>query len=203
LELHPQDRWIALRLAETLARCGAWREALVAHGRGGPSDVDAATEGFLLDRAGHAGEARRALREALRRNPRQPLALYVLDRLRAGKRPDPRRALNLRRTDDEAQSFSPAALSRTAESCGLRACARALRGGNWAAALATAEKSGHARDLGLRRLLGWLKLNCGDARGALEETARALDATLDPEDAAAAWLRHRILASWKTDEAAR
>lgn len=194
LELHPQDRWISRRLAEALALCGEWEAALAAHGSGGSSDVDVATEGFLLARAGRPREAARALREALRRNPRQPLALYALERRRAGRPLDPRRAMELRRVEDPSPAFSPEALARTAESCGLRACAAALRRGDLGEALARVEGAAPAREAGLSRLRGWLKLARGDERGALEETARSLDATLDPEDAAGVWLRARILA---------
>ncbi|NNN04460.1 MAG: tetratricopeptide repeat protein [Elusimicrobia bacterium] len=193
LELHPRDRWISLRLAESLARCGAWEEALAAYGRGGPSDADAAMEGFLLARAGRGRQASRALEEALRRNPRQPLALYVLACRRAGRRPDPRRAFALRRVEDPAASFAPEALARTARSCGLRGCAAALLRADARGALARAQERPASREAGFYRVLAWLKLSCGDARGALEETARSLDAALDPEDAAGRWLRARIL----------
>ena len=51
------------------------------------------------------------------------------------------------------------------------------------------------REARLYRLRGWLKLHCGDAAGAAEDASRALDATLNPADEAALWLRGRARAA--------
>jgi tetratricopeptide (TPR) repeat protein len=187
LELHPQDRWVARLRALSLALCGRWEEALAAFGGVGHSDDDAALAAYLLARCGRRGEARAAAARALSRNPAHPLARAV----RAGRAPRAPEALSSLAQGDPAAAFGPGVLAETAARAGLKKCARSLRRGDLAAALAAADGESRLRDAGLYRLRGWLKLSSGDAAGAVEDASRALDATLDPSDRAALWLRSR------------
>ncbi len=193
LELHPQDRWVARRLAETLALCGQWNCALEALGVRGSSDADAAFESFLLSRAGRAKESARSLREALRRNPAQPLALYLRERQRIGRLASAPNALRLLRVQDPFAAFSKEVCVRTARGAGRGACADALQRGDLQDACRSLEDADSARDGALLRLRAWLKLSCGDWPGALEDAGRALDSTLDPEDSSARLVRDRAL----------
>jgi tetratricopeptide (TPR) repeat protein len=187
LELHPQDEWVKRLRAVSLALVGDWGGARASFAGGGPSDDDAALEAYLLARGGLRAEARAAAEKALRRNSRHPLAGAVL----RGKIPGVEAALSSLGQGDPAAAFSPDVLARAAKEAGLAACGRALLRGDARAALAGATSARPRRDAGLYRLRGWLKLSTGDPRGALEDAARALDATLDPFDPAAIWLRAR------------
>ncbi|MBI3565764.1 MAG: tetratricopeptide repeat protein [Elusimicrobia bacterium] len=191
LELHPQDRWVARLRALSLALAGDWAGALAGFDGVGHSDDDAALRAYLLARAGRAAESRAAAAEALRRNADHPLARAV----RAGRLPDAGAALSSLAQSDPASAYEPRVLAEAAARAGLSPCARALKKGDLAAALRAAQEERPRRDAGLYRLRGWLKLATGDAAGAIEEASRALDATLDPSDRAALWLRRRAWAA--------
>ncbi|MDE2511163.1 MAG: tetratricopeptide repeat protein, partial [Elusimicrobia bacterium] len=190
LELHPQDRWVKRLRAIALALNGDWDGAHAACGGRGYSDDDAALESYLLARRGLRREARAAAEEALKRNDRHLLARAV----RAGRLPDAGAALSALAKGDPGTSYSPENLLRAAVNAGLSGCARALRRGDLNAALAAC-RDARQRDAGLYRLRAWLKLSGGDAAGAVEDSSRALDATLDPFDPAALWLRARAQAA--------
>jgi len=91
-------------------------------------------------------------------------------------------------------SFETRRLADDARELGLKDCAAALGRGDATRALAACAENGR-REARLYRLRGWLKLHCGDAAGAAEDASRALDATLDPTDTAALWLRKRARAA--------
>jgi len=95
---------------------------------------------------------------------------------------------------DPAASFETPRLIADARELGLKNCAKALTRGDATRALSAC--AGEARrEARLYRLRGWLKLHCGDAAGAAEDASRALDATLNPADEAALWLRGRARAA--------
>ncbi len=191
LEMHPQDRWVMRLRALSLALAGDWPGALAAFGGDGHSDDDAALTAYLLARCGRRKDARAAAAIALRRNPSHALARAV----RSGRRTPAHEALAALAQADPAAAFEPRVLAQTAAECGLKDCSRALRRGDLAAALAASRTERPRRDAGLYRLRGWLKLSTGDPAGAVEEASRALDATLDPSDRAALWLRRRAWAA--------
>ncbi|MFI5346169.1 MAG: tetratricopeptide repeat protein [Elusimicrobiota bacterium] len=190
LEIHPQDKWVMRLRAISLALNEDWHGAHAAFGGVGNSDDDAALEAYLLARRGLRREARAAAMEALRRNKRHSLAHGVL----GGRLPGTSVALSSLGQGDPAAAFSTEHLIRVAASAGLPGSVRALRRGDMSAALA-AFPDRAKRDSGLYRLRGWLKLASGDALGAIEDASRALDATLDPFDPAALWLRSQAQAA--------
>lgn len=99
-----------------------------------------------------------------------------------------RRLLEPRPQGDPARDFETSRLIADARELGLADCAKALAKGDATKALAACA-SATRRESRLYRLRGWLKLGAGDAAGAAEDASRALDATLDPTDSAALWLR--------------
>jgi tetratricopeptide (TPR) repeat protein len=105
-----------------------------------------------------------------------------------------RNLMNERPQGDPAASFETSRLIADARELGLKECAKALAAGDATRALAACAKQTR-REARIYRLQGWLKLHCGDAAGAAEDASRALDATLDPTDAAALWLRGRARAA--------
>jgi tetratricopeptide (TPR) repeat protein len=185
LELHPQDRWVMRLRALSLALAGDWTPALAALPPGALSDDDEALRAYALARSGRAAEGRAAAAGALRLNPAHPLARA----LAAGRVPALAEAVAALSAGDPAAAFSTEVLARAARAAGLRAGARALERGDARAALAACGEV--PRDSSLYRLRGWLRLSCGDAAGAVEDASRALDASLDPTDRAALWLRAR------------
>jgi len=189
LELHPQDRWIMRLRALSLALAGDWAAALAALPPGALSDDDAALRAYALARVGRASAARAAAADALRRNPAHALAR----RLAAGRVPSAPEAFAALGAGDPSAAFAPEILARAARGAGLARAADALRRGD--AARALEDCGGVRRDGSLLRLRGWLKLSTGDAAGAVEDASRALDATLDPTDRAALWLRARARAA--------
>jgi tetratricopeptide (TPR) repeat protein len=180
LELHPQDRWVARRLAAALALSGDWTGALDAYRLAGPSDDDAAFEGVLLWRAGRTAEAQLAFSRAgaggswkAVRSKSFSLKRFLISRAR---RPP-------------GEELAPAAMARRAKALGLTACAAAVVRGDWSKALEGAQVAPSTPQAPYRILLGWLRLRCNDPKGALEEAARALDATLNPDDGIALRIR--------------
>ncbi len=191
LELHPQDRWISRLRSISYMLAEDYVAALESSGGIGTSDEDAALHSYLLARCGRSSAARVAAVEALRRNPSHPLAKAI----RSRRLPPVDEALSALDAGDPSSSFSPEVLIRTALDSGLKECARSLKHGDMTGALSSSMPDRPRRDAGLYRLRGWLKLSTGDAAGAVEEASRALDATLDPFDRAALWLRQRSRAA--------
>ena len=212
IALEPRDPWAKAWRGETLRRLGEWDAALadfdaalrldpalswphagrgdclLALGKAAPAlaAVDRslalhefcgpahALRGRALLALGRRKEARAALESALELHPQDVWIRKLLE-------PSPR--------IDPSSSFSTPRLAADARELGLRDCARALSRGDAERALAACADG--RRESRLYRLRGWLKLSCGDAAGAAEDASRALDATLDPTDAAALWLRRR------------
>lgn|GEM_PF-2662248 len=164
---------------------GAWKDvdrSLALQDFCGPAH---AVRGRVLLALGRTAEAADAFARAVEHHPQDEWLKRRRDEARAAARG----AARPRPTAPEA-SFAPERLLADASSLGLGGVARALRRGDEAAALAACD-AGRRRESRLYRLRGWLKFRCGDAAGAAEEASRALDATLDPDDASAQWLRAR------------
>ncbi|HEX4046463.1 MAG TPA: tetratricopeptide repeat protein, partial [Elusimicrobiota bacterium] len=212
IALEPRDPWARVWRGETLRRLGEWGAALAdfdaalkldpklswSHaGRGecllalgkpaaalGALDHSLALQPFCgpahalrgrtLLALGRRKEARAALEEALELHPQD---VWI------------RSLLKPRPCVDPSASFATRRLAADARELGLKECAEALDRGDGARALAACE--GGRRESRLYRLRGWLKLGAGDAAGAAEDASRALDATLDPTDPSALWLRGR------------
>jgi tetratricopeptide (TPR) repeat protein len=212
IALDPRDAWARVWRGETLRRLGEWDAALADFdaalkrdpmlswpyaGRGdcllalgqAPAALKSldrslslqefcgpayALRGRALLALGRTKEARAAFATALELHPQDVW-------IRNLTKPRPRVA--------PAVSFETRRLVVDARELGLNACAKALSRGDASRALAACGDG--RRESRLYRLRGWLKLNCGDAAGAAEDASRALDASLDPTDAAALWLRGR------------
>lgn len=189
LTLDPALSWAHAGRADGLLALGRPAEALKAVERSlalqdfcGPAH---ALRGRILLALGRGADAVPALERAVEHHPQDRWVRRLLDEARAAAR-GARRGPSV---PPEA-AFELDRLAEDAASLGLRDCARALRRGDGAAALAAC-RDDRRRESRLYRLRGWLKLGAGDAAGAAEEASRALDATLDPTDAAALWLRGR------------
>jgi tetratricopeptide (TPR) repeat protein len=208
LELSPRAGWVRAWLWRARARQGAWEAARDAAARltadGGARSDDAwAALAWLEARAGEKAASARACARALKLNASNRLAL----RLRGGPLPSAAAAEALLGGGDASVFFSPdQMLSYCRRELGAD-CARALLSGDGAGALAAAEAATRGRrDIRSCLFRGWLKLRCGDAPGALEEAARALDETLDPFHAPALRLRadaRRAIAARAAGGAAR
>jgi tetratricopeptide (TPR) repeat protein len=217
ISLHKRDPWARVWRGETLRRLGEWDAAA--------ADFDAALKldktlswpyagkGDCLLNLGKPREALRSLDRSLALQdycgPAHALRGRVL--LALGRRKEAEAAfatalelhpqdvwirdlMNPRVQGDPAASFETPRLITDARELGLKACAKALTRGDATRALSAC--AGEARrEARLYRLRGWLKLHCGDAAGAAEDASRALDATLNPADAAALWLRGRARAA--------
>jgi hypothetical protein len=133
-----------------------------------------ALRGRALLALGRKKDARAAFASALELHPQD---IWIHNLLKARPQGDP------------SSSFETRRLVVDARELGLKDCATALSRGDASRALAACAND--RRESRLYRLRGWLKLNCGDAAGAAEDASRALDATLDPTDPAALWLRGR------------
>lgn len=215
--LDRRDAWAKTWRGETLRRLGEWEAATV--------DFDAAlkidpslswaraAKGDCLLALGRAPAALKSLDASLKRQdfcgPAHAMRGRVL--LALGRRQEAHAAfaialelhpqdvwiknlLKPRAQGEPSSSFDTRRLAGDARQLGLKDCAKALDRGDATRALAAC--AGDARrEARLYRLRGWLKLNCGDAGGAAEDASRALDATLDPTDAAALWLRSRARAA--------
>jgi tetratricopeptide (TPR) repeat protein len=212
IALDPRDAWAKVWRGETLRRLGEWDAAL--------ADFDAALKldprlswphagkGECLFSVGRAAAALASLDRALALQPFCGPAYALRGRalLALGRNKDARAAfadalelhpqdvwirelLKPRPRADPAASFETRRLVVDARELGLKDCAKALSRGDASRALAACV--GDRRESRLYRLRGWLRLNCGDAAGAAEDASRALDATLDPTDPAALWLRGR------------
>lgn len=214
--LDPRDPWARLWRGEALRRLGEWEAAAADFdaslrlepglswpyagkadcllGRGRPKDALRAAERSLSlqDHCGPAHALRgRALLALGRRKEAaaafaRALELHPRDRWIEG-------LLKPRRRGDPSAAFETRRLVADARELSLKDCAAALSRGDATRALAACAPDAR-RESRLYRLRGWLKLNCGDAAGAAEDASRALDATLDPTDAAALWLRGRARA---------
>lgn len=149
-----------------------------------------ALRGRALLALGRPAQAARALERSLEHHPQDRWARRLLEEALAAARGGARRA----RESSPAAAFEPDRLAEDARALGLPDCARALCRGDAAQALAACVGDAR-RETRLFRLRGWLKLSCGDAAAAAEDASRALDATLDPTDAAALWLRARARAA--------
>jgi tetratricopeptide (TPR) repeat protein len=136
-----------------------------------------ALRGRALLALGRTQDARSAFATALELHPQD---IWIHNLLKPRPRTDP------------AASFETRRLVVDARELGLKDCAEALSRGDASRALAACMND--RRESRLYRLRGWLKLHCGDAAGAAEDASRALDATLDPADPAALWLRARARA---------
>ena len=213
LALDARDPWPLVWRGETLRRLGEWKAAA--------ADFDAAlrldrtlswpyaAKGDCLRELGRPREALRLLDRSLKLQsfcgPAHAMRGRAL--LALGRRAEAKKALDealeLHPQDrwlsallspgpqgDPAASFATRRLIDDAKELGLRDCARALAKGDATAALAACAED-RRREARFFRLRGWLKLNCGDPAGAAEDASRALDATLDPTDPAALWLRER------------
>ena len=217
IALDRRDAWAKVWRGETLRRLGEWEAAiadfesalridpslswaraakgdcLLALGRAADAlkTVDAslklqdfcgpahALRGRVLLALGRRKEAEAAFATALELHPQD---VWIKNLLKPRPQGDPSSSFDTRRLADDAREL------------GLKDCAKALGRGDATRALAAC--AGDARrEARLYRLRGWLKLNCGDAGGAAEDASRALDATLDPTDAAALWLRARARAA--------
>lgn len=217
ITLDRRDAWAKVWRGETLRRLGEWDAAI--------ADFDAAlaldstltwpraAKGDCLLALGKPAAALKSLDESLKRQdfcgPAHALRGRVL--LALGRKKDAgaafsmalelhpqdvwiKKLLEARPHGDPAASFETRRLVRDARELGLNDCAKDLDRGDATRALAACANDGR-REARLYRLRGWLKLNCGDAAGAAEDASRALDATLDPTDAAALWLRARARAT--------
>jgi tetratricopeptide (TPR) repeat protein len=222
VQLDSRDPWARLWRGETLRRLGEWDAALVdfssalkldaslswAHaGRGDcllaldrPAEALKAVErslalqdfcgpahalrGRILLALGRGADAVPSLERAVEHHPQDRWVRTLLDKARGARRGP---------SAPPEAAFETDRLAEDAASMGLRDCARALRRGDGTAALLACQDD-RRRESRLYRLRGWLKLTAGDAAGAAEDASRALDATLDPTDAAALWLRSRARA---------
>jgi tetratricopeptide (TPR) repeat protein len=217
IALDRRDPWARVWRGETLRRLGEWEAAA--------ADFDAALKleaslswahagrGDCLLALGKPADALRALDRSLALQDFCGPAYAMRGRalLALGRKKEARAAfaaalelhpqdawirglLKPRRRDDPAASFESRRLALDARELGLKDCGTALSRGD--ASRARAACAGDARrEARLYRLRGWLKLHCGDAAGAAEDASRALDATLDPTDEAALWLRGRARAA--------
>ena len=217
IALDARDPWARVWRGETLKRLGEWDAAI--------ADLDAAlaldpalswaraAKGDCLLGLGRPAAALKALDRSLAlqdfcgpAHAARGRALLALGR-RADAEAAFARALELHPQDawiralleprprgNPEASFEPGRLAADARELGLAACAKALDAGDDARALAACALDAR-REARLYRLRGWLKLRRGDAAGAAEDASRALDATLDPADHAALWLRARARAA--------
>lgn len=179
--------WAHAGRADCLLALDRPREALTAVDRSlslqdfcGPAH---ALRGRVLLALGRGADAVVSLERAVEHHFQDRWVRRLLDEARASARGARRGPA----TPPES-SFEIDRLAEDAASLGLRDCARALRRGDGTAALLACVDD-RRRESRLYRLRGWLKLSAGDAAGAAEDASRALDATLDPTDAAALWLR--------------
>ncbi len=217
IALDKKDPWARVWRGETLRRLGEWAAA--------SAEFDAALKldpKLSWPHAGKAecrlgsGQAALALRSLDRSLALQPFcgpayALRGRALLALGRKKEAAAAfaealelhpqdvwiknlLKPRPQGDPAASFQTSRLIEDARQLGLKDCAKSLSAGNATRALAECANDAR-REARLYRLRGWLKLHCGDAGGAAEDASRALDATLDPSDRAALWLRERARAA--------
>ena len=180
LKLDSKLSWAYAAKGDCLFNLGKTNDALRAIDRSlrlqdfcGPAH---AFRGTILTASGRAKEAAAAFSAALDLHPQD---VWIKNLMKAPRR-DP----------NPGESFATRRLIADARQLALKDCAAALSKGDASRALAACAADTR-RESRLYRLRGWLKLHCGDAAGAAEDASRALDATLDPTDAAAAWLRDR------------
>ncbi len=217
IALDRRDSWAKVWRGEALRRLGEWDAAIadfdVALALDPALTWPRAAKGDCLLALGKPAAALRSLDDSLQRQdfcgPAHALRGRVL--LALGRRKDAQAAfatalelhpqdvwikklLSPRPSGDASVSFETRRLAQDARELGLKDCSKALDRGDATRALAACANDTR-REARLYRLRGWLKLNCGDAGGAAEDASRALDATLDPTDSAALWLRARARAA--------
>jgi tetratricopeptide (TPR) repeat protein len=217
LALDRRDAWARVWRGETLRRLGEWEASLADFSAAlklSPSLSWAhAGRGDCLLALGKAPLALRSLDESLSLQDFCGPAHAIRGRalLALGRRKEAEAAfavalelhpqdvwikklLEPRREENPMASFETSRLISDARELGLKECAQALAKGDATRALAACANDAR-REARLYRMRGWLKLHCGDAAGAAEDASRALDATLDPTDAGAVWLRERARAA--------
>ena len=214
IALDPRDPWPKVWRGETLRRLGEWEAAVADLDAALALDPGLswarAAKGDALLNLGRPEDALRCLERSLALQdfcgPAHALRGRALLALGRGKEaagafaealelhPQDAWIRNLmrppRRDPNPGESFATARLIGDARQLALKDCAAALKTGDASRALAACAADSR-RESRLYRLRGWLKLRCGDAAGAAEDASRALDATLDPTDPAALWLRGR------------
>jgi tetratricopeptide (TPR) repeat protein len=212
IELEPRDPWARVWRGETLRRLGEWDAAVTDFN--GALKIDSklswahAAKGDCFLNLGKTDDALRAIDRSLKLQdfcgPAHAFRGRAL--LALGRRKDAEgafaSALELHPQDlwiknlmkaprfdpNPGESFATRRLIEDARELSLKDCVAALSKGDATRALSACADD-KRRESRLYRLRGWLKLNCGDAAGAAEDASRALDATLDPTDPAALWLR--------------
>lgn len=224
-ELQPHGPWLKLLLARAAARAGDFQGALeplraFSSNGGSASDRIWAMIGWLESRLGREGESLAALAQALRLNPRQPLALAATAcwwrrqgqptaaraALEAARISGPAGAKWAARMDSRIQidsraaeelyraEFSDKTLPDESLAPRLPVAARRLwKLGRSAEALLILKQGGKEAEDHLLR--AWLCLEAGRAEDAVEAASAALSISLDPENPSA--LRLRRLAKLK------
>ena len=206
IALDRRDPWARLWRGETLRRLGEYEAAIVDFDAAPGLSWALAAKGDCLLALGRPAAALKLLDRSLALQdycgPAYAMrgrALLALGRRREAEEalasalelhPQDRWIENLGKEPhgDPSVNFETSRLVSDARELGLHDCAKALSKGDATKALAACA-SVTRRESRLYRLRGWLKLSAGDAAGAAEDASRALDATLDPTDAAALWLR--------------
>ncbi len=197
LALAPRDPWTRLWKGETLRRLGYAKKALAEFDAALKADTSLswawAGRGWCLLSLGKTAAGKKSLERSLKLQPGCAEALAWAGDTQAARTLRPQLGMRPEASGDAAAAFSRPVLEAWCREKESPGCAAAFRAGDLARALRLAAPPGHPGEIRAFLFRGWLKLQCGDAAGALEEAGRALDEGFDPSGAPALWLRQRAL----------